>query len=113
MKHLTFGTKTAFLTDEAADTLLEYAAVLANSGRADTVRLRGVGPYGNEIELTILLDAGATLMSESTNSSMTPPDNAEAIRYMRERTMRLSSPPPVTPENQTMPDSYEDLIFDH
>jgi hypothetical protein len=111
MKHITYGDKSTFLTDETADTLLEYASVLADKGRADTVELRAVGPDGNEVTVSFLLDAGAPLMSESTNSSMTPPENAEGIAYMREQVMRLSSPPPVRPEDETMPASYEDLDF--
>ena len=111
MKHITYGEKSTFLTDEAADALLEYASVLADKGRADTVELRAVGPDGNEVTVSFLLDAGATLMSESTNTSMTPPENDDAIAYMRERVMQLSSPPPVRPDDETMPASYEDLDF--
>lgn len=111
MKHITYGDKTIFLTDESADTLLEYAAVLADQSRADTVELKAVGPDGNEVTVSILLDAGASLMAESTNSTMTPPENAEAIRYMRERTINLSSPPSVRPEDESMPANYEDLDF--
>jgi hypothetical protein len=111
MKHLTYADRTTFMTDEAADALLEYASVLADHGCADTVELEAIGPDGNEVTVTYLLDTGAPLILESTNSSMTPPENAEAISYMRERTMRLSSPPPVRPEDETMPSNYEDLDF--
>jgi hypothetical protein len=111
MKHITYGDKSTFMTDEAADTLLAYAAALADHGRADTVELRTVGPDGNEVTATYLLDAGSSMIAESTNSSMTPPENHEAVAYMRERTIRLSSPPPVTPEDPTMPSNYEDLDF--
>ena len=111
MKHITYGDKTTFLTDDTADALLEYASALADNGRADTVELQGVGPDGNEVTITFLLDSGATLMSESTNSSMTPPENRDAISYMRERTMQLSSPPPVRPDDESMPANYEDLDF--
>lgn len=111
MKHITYGEKTIFLTDETADALLEYAAVLADHKRADTVELEAVGPDGNEVTVSFLLDAGITLMAESTNSTMTPPDNPEGITYMRERVLQLSSPPPVRPDNESMPANYEDLDF--
>jgi len=111
MKHITYGNKSTFLADEAADVLLEYAAVLADNGRADTVELRAIGPDGNEVTVIFLLDSGATLMSESTNSAMKPPENHDAVRYMRERVMNLSSPPQVRPEDETMPSNYEDLDF--
>jgi chemotaxis response regulator CheB len=109
MKHITYADKSTFLADEAADVLLEYASVLADHGRADTVELEGMGPDGNEVTVTYLLEPGAPLMAESTNSSMTPPENAKPVSYMRERIMRLSSPPPVRPEDETMPNNYEDL----
>lgn len=111
MKHITYGDKTVFLNDDAADILLEYASVLADKGRADTVELQAMGPDGNEVTVTFLLDSGATLMSESTNASITLPENREGIRYMREKVMQLSSPPPVRPDDETMPQNYEDLDF--
>lgn len=109
MKHITFSDKSLLVDDDAADLLLEYAALLADRRKADTVDIIGIEPNGNEVTATFLLDTGAPLMAESTNATMTPPDNAEAIAYMRERIMLLSSPPAVRPENETMPTNYEDL----
>jgi hypothetical protein len=109
MKHITFSDKSLLVDDEAADLLLEYAALLASRASADTVDLVGIEPNGNEVTATFLLDAGAPLMAESTNATMTPPANTEAITYMRERIMLLSSPPTVRPEDESMPNSYEDL----
>jgi hypothetical protein len=109
MKHITFSDKSLLVDDEAADLLLEYAALLASRASADTVDLVGIEPNGNEVTATFLLDTGAPLMAESTNATMTPPENSEAIRYMRERIMLLSSPPAVRPEDESMPNNYEDL----
>jgi hypothetical protein len=109
MKHITFADKSLLADDQAADLLLEYARLLADHERADTVKMNCVGPDGNEVEATFLLEVGTPLMSESTNSTITPPDNDEAVAYMQERIMLLTSPPPALPQDETMPDNYEDL----
>jgi len=83
MKHITFATKSLFVDDEAADTLLEYAALLAQSGDADTVELNAINADGNQVVATFLLDSGSPLMAETTTSSLEPPENGEAIAYMR------------------------------
>lgn len=103
MKHITHGHRTLFVTDDAADALLEYAAALAEHGHAGTVALEAVGPDGNETTVTFLLTSGTTLIAESTNSRMTPPDNKKAIENMRERTLRLMAPAPVQPEHTPSP----------
>jgi hypothetical protein len=109
MKHITFADKSLLVDDRTADLLLEYAALLADRRKADTVDVIGIEPNGNEVTATFLLDAGAPLMAESTNATMTPPDNAEATTYMRERIMLLSSPPAVRPDDESIPSNYQDL----
>ena len=37
MKHLTFADKSLLIGDDAADALLEYAAILAGQAKADNV----------------------------------------------------------------------------
>ncbi len=109
MKHITFGDKSLLVGDQAADLMIEYASLLSSNGDSDTVTLHAVGPDGNEADATFLLDTGTPLMIETTNSSMPEPDNSDAVSYMQEKMMLLSSPPPVRPHNETMPDNYEDL----
>lgn len=109
MKHITFSDKSLLVGDEAADLLLEYGAVLAQRGSGDTVKLAALGIDGGEVEATFLLDSGSNLMAESTPSTLPEPDNSASIMYMRERMMRLTSPTNVVPEDQSMPDNYEDL----
>ena len=109
MKHITFADKSLLVGNEAADLLLEYAALLTQRGSGDTVDLRAIGVDGNEVEATFLLGGGASLMAESTESVLPEPDNAQSEMYIREQMMRITSPPNVVPENQSMPSSYEDL----
>lgn len=96
MKHITYAEKSLLLGDDAADTLIEYAAVLATHGRGDSVTLRALSSDGDEVEATFLLTAGAPLMAESATTRLPEPENAEAILGMRDRIGRLETPEPVT-----------------
>ena len=92
MKHVTFGDKAVLMGDEAADTLLEYARVIADTSRADSVTLRAISPDGNTVDAAFLLTASTMLMVESTNSAVEPPDNKEAVREMRDRIDAVTRP---------------------
>jgi hypothetical protein len=109
MKHITYADKSLLVGDEAADTITEYAAVLAKHGSADTVTLAAYGADGSDVEGTFVLDQGTVLMAETTHSSIPEPDNADAVMQMREKIMRLNSPHPVQPDDETMPGNYDDL----
>jgi hypothetical protein len=110
MKHVTYGEKTLFLADDAADTLIEYAGLLGNEGRADTVKMECIGADGNTIEATFLLNAGTQLVAESTNSSFHEPDASEAIAYMRERMSILTDPHTGHPvSNPGVDEAYRQL----
>lgn len=97
MKHLTFGEKTLFVGDEAADALTAYAALLAEHDHADTVSLSAVGPDGHGVEATFVLDAGTVLMSESADDVFKEPDNSAAIQYIAERSEAILHPPQAQP----------------
>jgi hypothetical protein len=109
MKHVTFADKSLLLGDEAADTLLEYAAVLVNAGKGDTVDVKAYGTDGQEVVATFLLDAGAPLMAETTHTSMNEPENWEAIAYMREHIQQLTTPPSVVQESPAPTQQLDDL----
>ena len=101
--HVTYAGKSMFTGDAAANALVEYAAALAHARDADSVRVRIVGPDGNEAEAHFLLDTGAPLMAESTNSNFPMPENAEVVEYMRRKTRQLMNPPPISPGGQGIP----------
>lgn len=92
MKHVTFGEKSLLMGDDAADTLLEYARLVADNDRADTVTLHAVSPDGNTVEASFLLDTSTILMVESTNSNMEPPDNSEMLADLRDRIDAVTRP---------------------
>jgi len=90
MKHITFADKSLMVGSTTADLLLQYAAQLANTSSADTVLVNAISSDGDEVEATFLLDAGAPIMAETTNSSQPEPDNHAADRYMLARLEPLS-----------------------
>ena len=107
MKHISFADKTMFVTDETADLLVEYAALLGAEQSADSVRLRAIGQDGNEVEIDLVLNTSTNLASESTNSTAEAPRNEEAVEYMRTRIDAIRNPPAVEPEElATVDDEY-------
>lgn len=98
MKHITYGEKSVLVGDEAADTLLEYARLIADQHRADTVTLQAISPDGNTVEASFLLSPSATLMIESTNSDLQPPENEGAVADVRERIDAITRPARATTE---------------
>ncbi|MDQ0729137.1 hypothetical protein [Microbacterium sp. W4I20] len=99
MKHLTYGEKAHFLGDDAAQTLMEYASVLGNANRSDTVTLTAVDDHGNYVEATFLLNPSTVMLMESSSSDMQEPENAAGIEYMRAQISQLESPPEIVPED--------------
>jgi hypothetical protein len=80
--------KSLLIGDEAADVLLEYAALLAQIGRGDSVRLRAIGADGDEVTVGFLLNSGTVLLIESSTSTLPEPENGDPVAYM---TARLDS----------------------
>ncbi|GAB3615520.1 hypothetical protein GCM10027416_00770 [Okibacterium endophyticum] len=100
MKHITYADKSVLVGDEAADLLLEFAALVAKSATGETVKLRAYDTLGEEVEATFLLDSGASMMAESTTSLLPEPDNDDAVAHMRERMQLITSPPEARPEHE-------------
>ena len=93
MKHVTFADKSLFIGDDAADLLMEYTRLLGQNSTADTVSVAAIGGDGNTVDVSFLLNASSSLVVESTNSVLEPPDNSEAVRYMLGRIDALLHPP--------------------
>ena len=105
MKHLTMAEKSLLVGDEAADLLLEYAALLAQSDSADTVVLKAYGDDGDPVDVTFLLNSGTSILAQTSESPMGEPDNSAGIGYMRDRMRMIQSPPsaqPMEPSNSGM-----------
>jgi hypothetical protein len=108
VRHVTYANKSLLTGDEAADLLVRYAATLADQKRGDAVRLNTISADGNLTETLFLLDTGAPLLSETTNSGLPDPDNAAAVAYMRGKLTEFAQPAP-TSDDDAIPDNYEDL----
>src|SRR5918994_7964712 len=100
MKHVTFGDKSLLMGDDAADTLLEYARLLSDTGAADSVTLRAISPDGNTVEASFLLNANTVLMIETTNSEVEPPDNGAAVSEIQGRVDAITRPSSAQPEEE-------------
>jgi hypothetical protein len=109
MKHVTFGDKSLFMGDDAADCLLEYSRLLADATRADTVTIQAIGSDGNTVDAAFLLNEASVLVVESTNSTLEPPSNEEAVRYMQERIDALQNPPEAQAEDVPGVSQYDDI----
>ena len=93
MKHLVSGMKSVFVGDEAADTLMDYAAHVAQFHTGDRVDLRGFTSEGNEVVTTFLLNGGTSLAAETTQLPFEERNNADAIAYMRSRIEKFQISP--------------------
>lgn len=98
MKRVTYSEKSMILGDEAAETLLEYARVLATTVSADTVEVAALDHDGDAVMVTFLLGPATIMMAETTRSARAEPDNAEPIAYMRRRIEFITNPPNSQPQ---------------
>ncbi|CAN5188968.1 hypothetical protein BH11ACT3_BH11ACT3_19790 [soil metagenome] len=85
MKSITYGEHSWLLGDEAADTLLEYAVVLARRGTADAVEMRAVDAEGRDQRVRFLIGPATMMTSEPSTSPLDEPENADTIAMIRER----------------------------
>ena len=93
MQHVTYADKTLLVGDDAADTLIRYAAALGRKQSSDDVRLKAISGDGDAVVATFLLSASAPLMIESTHSSLPEPDNTEVVEDMRKKISDLEHTP--------------------
>jgi hypothetical protein len=109
MMHLTFADKSLLVGDVVADLLVKYVAVLAEAGQADDVSLTAYNSDGQKVTAKFALSEGAALLAESTQTDLPDPENGDAEMYIREQIMRRKAPAPVSPADQTMPATYDEL----
>jgi hypothetical protein len=110
MMHVTFSDQTLLVGDEIAELVIEYAAALTRTGGADTVKLQAYGSDGDKVVATLLLDAGASLMSKTTHSDLPDPDNDEAAAYIRSHMAAVvasSTALPLLESDGTLPHDAE------
>ena len=111
MMHITYADRSVLVGDEAADTMMQYAALLARNNSADVVKLSAIGTDGDKVVASFLLDVGVNVMTETTRSTAPEPNNSEALTYMRERMTLLSSPRQVRSGDLSIAEYYENAYF--
>lgn len=115
MKHVTFAEKSLLVGDEAADLLLEFARLIGQRGGSDLVTMHAIGPDGNDVDATFLINASTVMMAETASARLTEPENADAEGYMSARideiTRLYSLPEPLTavprPDDDPSPDEVD------
>lgn len=85
MKHVTFAEKSLLVGDEAADLLLEFARLIGQRGGSDLVTVHAIGPDGNDVDATFLINASTVMMAETASAQLSEPDNADAEDYLSAR----------------------------
>jgi hypothetical protein len=91
MRHVTMGDRSLLVGNEAADLLLDYAALVAQLSRGDSVRMNALGTDGEPVAVGVLLNSGSSMLVESSGSVLPEPDNAVAIAYLRGRLAEYDS----------------------
>jgi len=71
--------------DAVADSVAEYAVLVARVKTADRVKLNAYDEGGDHVQATLVLSSAAAILIESTNSNLPDPDNSEAEQYIRSR----------------------------
>lgn len=99
MKNLTYADRSVLTGDEAADVLVRFSALLADTGHADSVTLNAIGAEGDAIVAKFVLGSGTNLMSATTTSRLPEPENREAVDYMNERMTLLATPAAAVPSD--------------
>ncbi|KQR23800.1 hypothetical protein ASF79_00585 [Agreia sp. Leaf335] len=107
MKHIMYAEKTLMIGDEAADLAIEYAAVLANHGKADTVKLNAFDADGDTVVATLLLNSGTNIIAATSHNSLEAPDNSEVIAYIREKMLALDSARFAMPRGSAADDAVD------
>jgi hypothetical protein len=96
MKALIVANREFLVDDSAADAVIHYAAVLADSGRADTVELEVVTTESRRARISLLLNAGTQLASSTTESDVEVPDNTSVVDQIWTRIAALTMPHPIS-----------------
>lgn len=109
MKHLTFSDKSLLVDDATADAVIEYAALLSQNQTGDAVDIHAFSSDGDEVEAKILLGPGASIMAETAHTSLTEPDNAEALAYIEQKTAALSARPLALVDDDPSDGQYSEM----
>ncbi|MET0480034.1 MAG: hypothetical protein ABWZ69_01625 [Mycetocola sp.] len=96
MKRLTDLNVHVFVGDDFADAVLDFAAALARSTAAETLKFNAVDKKGKPKTVSFLLGPASSLVIESSDRGGNEPDNAEAFEFLRGRMSDHAIPRPAS-----------------
>lgn len=87
----------SFITSDAiAETLLEYAAQLANADRAAKVQVPALDQFGQPFDVSLVVGPASQLLSEPVTNAATEPEGQEFIDDVNQRMRDLHRAWPTT-----------------
>jgi hypothetical protein len=98
MKLLTYADRSVLIGDDAADALIHYSALLADSGHADSVVLNALDTDGDEIVASFVLGSGTNLMAATSTSKLPVPSNVDGLNYLKQKIENLTSSHNIQPD---------------
>jgi hypothetical protein len=96
MRRIRYAGGTLVTSDEAAAALCDYAAELANAGRAAAIVIPALDEAGMRSDVEIVIGPASQVFSEPAESSGEEPPSQEFVTQVRDQTKRLTPNfPPV------------------
>jgi hypothetical protein len=89
VKELVYAGRAVLVGDEAADAVVDYAAVLARMRSADSVELEALTEDRRPVRVYYVLGNVAPVMAQTIEIDEAEPDNASQVGYMRAALRRL------------------------
>jgi len=96
MRRIQYAGGTFVTGDVAAGAICDYAATLANAGRAASVVVPVLAEDGRQEEVEMVIGPSSQLLSEAIESEREAPDGVEFAAHLRDEIARLSWRPPLT-----------------
>jgi hypothetical protein len=101
VKRLTYLSVHVYVDDAFADAVLDFAAALARSQVAETLKFNAVDEQGEPKTVSFLLGPSSSLVIESTKLALQEPDNREAFEFLRGRMIDHAIPRPASEQPDT------------
>lgn len=94
MKYIHYEGASIMTGDEIADALIEYAAALAENGRADTVEVLGVAPDGSTTRSKFLVGPASEMVVEEAPDDLLHPEDPAFVVRLREAAAAMTKAVP-------------------
>jgi NADPH:quinone reductase-like Zn-dependent oxidoreductase len=95
MKHIRYNGVSILASDDVADAVIEYAAALASSGRADTVPVPTTGPDGSPTTAKILIGPSSEVVVEDAEDDELETEAPDFVARLRAAAASFQDAGPV------------------